>query len=58
MREGRGGVNDIKSLKGDWDMKKPGISAIGHPADIDTASTHGVFVIDQVKEVLEKYKQG
>ena len=45
-------------LSGDWDMKREGITAIAHPASIDVATTHGVFVLQDVEEIAAKYAQG
>ena len=39
-------------------MKHPGITAIAHPASFEVANTHGVFIVDQVQQLIEKYKQG
>ena len=43
------------SPAGDWDMKGPGVTAIAHPASLETATTHGVFVLEGVKEIAERY---
>ncbi len=39
-------------------MKQPGITAIAHPAGLEVATTHGVFVLDQIEKILDKYKEG
>ena len=43
---------------GEWDMKRPGISAIAHPSSLKTATTHGVFVLEDVGGIWSKYKEG
>ena len=39
-------------------MKQAGITAIAHPADIEVATTHGVFVLQNIQEVATKYAGG
>lgn len=45
-------------LAGQWDFKAPGLTAIGHPAPLSLAETHGVFVLEDMKSPWEKYQQG
>lgn len=45
-------------LAGQWDFKAPGLTAIGHPAPLTLAETHGVFVLKDMKSPWEKYQQG
>ena len=45
-------------FKGDWDMKQTGITAIAHPADLEVATTHGVFILQDIEEISRKYKEG
>ena len=39
-------------------MQQPGVTAIAHPSSLETATTHGVFVLDKVDDIVTKYKQG
>ena len=48
----------VCDLSGDWDMQRPGVTAIAHPASLEIATTHGVFILDKVDEIITKYKQG
>ena len=38
-------------------MKQPGITAIAHPANTDVATTHGVFVLENLQNILKKYQE-
>lgn len=39
-------------------MKQPGFTAIAHPASLETAVTHGVFVLEKMEEIAKKYAHG
>ena len=47
----------LQSSAGKWDMKQPGITAIAHPISLDMATSHGVFVLDGIEKLVEKYRQ-
>ena len=38
-------------------MKEAGITALDHPATIDVATTHGVFLLQDPQAIAEQYKQ-
>lgn len=42
---------------GDWDVKQPGITAIAHPASLEVATTHGVFVLQGMEDIVERYRK-
>lgn len=47
----------LHNERGDWDMKQVGITAIAHPASIDVATTHGVFILQDMESVAAKYSR-
>ncbi len=51
-------ILDNVIFSGDWDMKQVGITAIAHPASIDVATTHGVFILQDMESVAAKYSRG
>ena len=42
---------------GDWDVKQPGITAIAHPASLEVATTHGVFVLQEMENIVQTYRK-
>ena len=38
-------------------MKQPGITAIAHPASLKVATTHGVFVLQEMEEIVQRYRK-
>lgn len=38
-------------------MKQPGITAIAHPASLEVATTHGVFVLEDMNGIVDKYRR-
>ncbi len=38
-------------------MRQPGITAIAHPADLETATTHGVFVLQGMEDIVQTYRK-
>ena len=42
---------------GDWDMRRPGVTAVAHPASMGVATNHGVFVVEGINALFERYKQ-
>ena len=39
-------------------MRGPGITAIAHPASVDVATTHGVFILQDMEGVVAQYAKG
>lgn len=42
---------------GEWDLRQAGVTAIAHPASMEVATTHGVFVLEGVKDVIDRYRK-
>lgn len=45
-------------IAGEWDFKGPGFTAIAHPAPVDLAKNHGVFVLEDMMSPWKSYKKG
>lgn len=42
---------------GEWGFTEPGITAVGHPASLNLATNHGVYVLEDVSGTWQKYVQ-
>jgi len=38
-------------------VKQPGITAIAHPASLEVATTHGVFVLQEMEDIVQTYRK-
>lgn len=45
-------------IAGEWDFKGPGFTAIAHPAPVNLAKNHGVFVLEDMISSWKTYKKG
>jgi fucose-1-phosphate guanylyltransferase len=43
--------------EGEWDFEGPGFTAIAHPASVNLAKNHGVFILKDMKGPWEGYKK-
>ena len=43
---------------GEWSFKEAGFTAIGSPESIETGTTHGVYVPDDMDALRSKCKKG
>ena len=43
---------------GEWSFKEAGFTAIGSPESIETGTTHGVYVLDDMDALRSKYEKG
>ena len=45
-------------IAGEWNFKGPGFTAIAHPAPVNLAKNHGVFVLEDMISPWKTYKKG
>lgn len=45
-------------IAGEWDFKGTGFTAIAHPAPVNLAKNHGVFVLEDMISSWKTYKKG
>jgi len=46
------------TLSGEWSFTEPGITAIGHPAPLEVARNHGVYLLEEGEALRQKYMKG